>query len=177
MPIRDGANITVDTYNLTKYREESHMAETQLVGRCGLYCGACTIYRAYKDNGEFQTRVAAFFKCPPEKIRCEGCRALTPECWGNDCKIVQCTTAKGFSYCYECPQFDDKSCEKYDELASRYLEDKIDTRANLARIKSGQLEAWLNESTGRFKCPFCGKALPEGRENCYHCGKGFGKML
>jgi|GEM_PF-5718436 hypothetical protein len=28
------------------------MANRDLVGRCGLYCGACIIYRAYVDSAE-----------------------------------------------------------------------------------------------------------------------------
>jgi len=67
------------------------MTNEDLVGRCGLYCGACSIYRAYKDNGEYLKRIATRFKCSPEKVRCEGCQILTPEFWGNDCKIVQCS--------------------------------------------------------------------------------------
>ena len=118
-----------------------------------------------------------FFKCPPEKVRCEGCQSLTSECWGNDCKIVQCTRAKGFSFCYECPQFEDKSCDKYNELAQRYLEDNVDARANLAKIKAGQVAEWIAESKQRFKCPHCSKPLPEGYKKCYHCGKEFTKML
>lgn len=151
--------------------------QSHLVGRCGLYCGACTIYRAYKDNGDFLNRVAKFFKCSPEQVRCEGCQALTPACWGNDCKIVQCTTSKGLSFCYECSQFDDRSCEKFEDLAKRYMEDGVDVRASLARIKTGEVEAWLRDSEERFRCPFCAKSLPEGRKNCYHCGKEFSKML
>jgi len=124
---------------IQKRKEESLIAENNLVGRCGLYCGACTIYRAYEDSGEYRNRVAAYFKCPPEKVRCEGCQALTPECWGNDCEIVKCTTAKGLSFCYQCPQFDDKSCMKFEDLAKRYMEDNVDVRANLSRIKAGQV--------------------------------------
>jgi len=85
--------------------------------------------------------------------------------------------AKGFSFCYECPQFDDKSCEKYKELAQRYLEDNVDVRANLAKIKAGHVAEWITESKKRFKCPHCHKPLPEGYKNCYHCGKEFTKML
>jgi len=153
------------------------MAETDLVGRCGLYCGACSVYRAYKDGGEYLSRLAAFFKRPPEKVRCEGCQVLTSECWGNGCKIVQCLRSKDFDFCYECAQFDDKSCEKYEELAKRYLEDNVDVRANLERIEYEQVEAWLKESQERFKCPYCKKPLPEGSKKCYHCGKEFSKIL
>ncbi len=151
--------------------------QSDLVGRCGLYCGACTIYRAYKDTGVFLNRVAKFFKCAPEKVRCEGCQALTPECWGNDCAIVQCTTSKGLSFCYECPQFDDKTCDKFEDVAKRYMEDNVDVRANLLRIKAGQVGDWLREIQERFRCPYCGKPLTEGSTKCHHCGKTFERML
>ena len=153
------------------------MAETDLVGRCGLYCGACNIYRAYKDDGQYLNRVAEHFKCAPEKVRCEGCQVLTSECWGNGCKIVQCLNSKGFNFCYECPQFSDKFCEKFEKLAKGYLEDNVDIRANLARIKSEQTAAWLKESKERFKCPSCRKSLPVGAKKCYHCGKVLTTLL
>jgi len=119
----------------------------------------------------------SFSTAHPKKVRCEGCQALTDECWGNDCKIVQCLKSKGFNFCYECAQFDEDSCDKYNELAQRYLEDNVDVRANLNRIRSGEVEAWLKESRKRFTCPHCGKALPEGSKKCYHCGEEFAKIL
>lgn len=154
------------------------MAEIDLVGRCGLYCGACGIYRAYKDGGAYRRKLAEFFKCQPEKVRCEGCQVLTSECWGNDCKIVRCLDSKGLNFCYDCPQLDDESCEKFERLAKGYLEDdNVDLRGNLARIKVGQVDAWLRESRERFKCASCGEPLPAGSKKCYHCGKEFARIL
>ncbi len=150
------------------------MVNTDLVGRCGLYCGACSIYRAYKDSGEYQQRVAKFLKCPPEKVRCEGCQALTPECWGNDCKFVICLNTKGFEFCYECPSYEDHTCEKYEKFSKDYLkEDGVDLRANLARIRAGGVTEWLEESEEKFRCPYCDKPLSVGalRKKCYHCSK------
>ena len=97
------------------------MVNKNLVGRCGLYCGACSIYRAYKDDGEYLKLLVENFKCLQEKVRCEGCMALTPESWGYDCKIVQGLRRKGLEFRYECKKHDDKTCEKYEELASVYL--------------------------------------------------------
>ncbi len=147
------------------------MVELNLVGRCGLYCGACGIYRAYKDGGEYLQKVADYFKISPEKVRCEGCQVLTPNCWGNDCKIVQCLNAKNFQFCYQCPEYNTHNCEEFEKLAQRYLNDNVDLRANLARIKAGETEAWLKEMNRRFRCPNCGKPLPVSRINkrCYHC--------
>lgn len=148
------------------------MVNKNLVGKCGLYCGACGIYRAYKDDGEFLKRLAESFKCLPEKVRCEGCGALTPECWGNDCKIVLCLRSKGLEYCYQCSQYETLSCEKFEKIAEGYLEDGEDVRANFERIRKGETEEWLKESEQKFRCPTCGKSLPVYglRGKCYHCG-------
>ncbi len=148
------------------------MADKNLIGRCGLYCGACAIFRAYKDKGEYLQRVAKFFRCPPEKVKCEGCQALTPDCWGTNCDIVNCLETKGFEFCYQCFEFSAGSCEKYERLAEGYLkEDHISIRTNLERIKAGDAEDWLIESKRKFSCPQCGKPLSTHSRitKCYHC--------
>jgi hypothetical protein len=117
--------------------------------------------------------VAKFFNCPEEKVKCEGCQALTPDSWGYDCKIVQCLRSKGYEFCYECSLYDAHACEDYEGLAKRYLEDNVDVRANLEKIRSGRTGEWLKESNARFRCPHCQKPLPEGSKKCYHCGKEF----
>ena len=150
------------------------MVDRNLVGRCGLFCGACGIYRAYRDGGELRQRLARFFKCPPEKVRCEGCQALTQECWGNGCKIVECLNAKGLGFCYECSDFENHSCDTFEKFSERYLkEDDVDLRANLARIKAGDVDEWLKESEQKFRCPYCSKPLTTKsfRRKCHHCGK------
>ena len=147
------------------------MTQEDLVGRCGLYCGACSIYRAYKDDGEYLIRLSKRFKCPPEKVKCEGCQVLAPENWGYDCKIVQCLRARNYEFCFECPKYEAHSCEKYKRLAKGYMEDNVDIRANLEKIKSGKVDEWLRESKKRFKCPNCKKPLPVGAKKCYHCNK------
>ncbi len=149
------------------------MVDGNLVGRCGLYCGACGIYRANKDNGEFLKNLAEGFKCPPEKVKCEGCMALTLECWGSGCKIVQCLKNKGLNFCYQCNEYEKDACEKFGKLAQRYAKIGVNVRANLERIKKGETEDWLRESDEKYRCRSCGKPLPVYRTEgkCYHCGK------
>ena len=52
------------------------MIDSLLAGDCGLYCGACPIYRMYKDRDTEWLEQAAreVFHCQPDDIRCEGCR-------------------------------------------------------------------------------------------------------
>lgn len=114
------------------------MTDRDLVGRCGLYCGACGIYRAYKDNGKLLKGLAEHFKCPPEKVRCEGCMALTPDSWGYECDIFKCLRGKGLDFCYQCTEYENDSCEKFRNLAQDYLKHGVDLRANLAKIENGK---------------------------------------
>ena len=61
-----------------------------LIGRCGLYCGACDIHRAYIDKDqEKQKRMAKYFKCKPSQICCHGCQNLDQKSWSTDCKILE----------------------------------------------------------------------------------------
>jgi hypothetical protein len=118
--------------------------------------------------------LAEFFKCPPEKVRCEGCQALTAACWGNECEMVKCLNAKGLRFCYECSDFENHTCEKFEKFSEDYLkDDHVDLRANLARIKAGDVDEWLRESEEKYRCLYCGKPLPTDsfRKKCYHCGK------
>ena len=96
--------------------------DRNLVGRCGLYCGACIIYRADKDSKELKRRVAERQGCKPEEIRCGGCQTVLTngwdvksEEWGKNCKIVKCLTAKDLNSCYECTVYPD--CESFHEIA------------------------------------------------------------
>ena len=55
-----------------------------LVGRCGLYCGACIIYRAYKDSDQLRQKIAEREKCKPQEIQCEGCQTALTNGWNYD---------------------------------------------------------------------------------------------
>jgi hypothetical protein len=155
----------------------THTVNKSLAGRCGLYCGACAIYRAERDGGEYLKGLATHFQCPPEKVRCAGCQDLKPDSWGYNCKIVKCLRGKDLEFCYQCGNYRKNKCDKYAELAKGYMEDGVDIRANLERIKKGEVENWLRQNEERFKCPACRKPLPESRikKECYHCGADLSK--
>jgi hypothetical protein len=146
------------------------MNEKSLVGKCGLYCGACGIYRAQRDSEEWRNRIASNYNCMLEQVCCNGCGDLTSECWGDGCKIVLCTRAKGVSHCFECPEYESGSCEKFEDLSRSYLEAGVDLRDNLVRIKEGKTEEWLEESRKKFTCKSCGSPIAVWNKKCHHCG-------
>ena len=146
------------------------MVNLGLVGRCGLYCGTCGIYRGYKDGGVLLEQMAERWNIPREKIRCNGCSALTPDCWGMGCEIIKCLDSKGYKFCFECTAFDDRTCEKYEKIAARYLKRGEDIRESLVRINVGEAEEWLEEQDKRWRCSSCGEPVSVHAEKCYNCG-------
>jgi len=146
------------------------MEDMAIVGRCGLYCGACGVYRAYKDGGGYLEYVVESWKIPEEKLRCEGCQALTPDCWGTGCEIMDCLEENGYAYCYECESFKGRSCERYEGVASRYLGRGQDIREALLRVQAGEAEEWLEEQDRRWRCPSCGRPVSWHAHRCFGCG-------
>jgi len=136
-----------------------------LIGRCGLYCGTCDIYRVYLNKEkEKQKRMAEFFRCKPEQVRCQGCQNLTPDDWCSGCKILACLARHSYRYCYECNKIE--TCDIYQELNGRY--DNLPFE-NLMRLKECGEDRWLKEQRQRWSCPQCGTALAYEQEKCPPC--------
>lgn len=86
--------------------------------------------------------------------------------------------ARRFKFCFECPEYENRSCEKFEKFSEEYLrDDGVNLRANLARIEAGKVEEWLRESEEKYRCPVCKKPLSYGalKKRCYHCGKDLSK--
>ena len=144
-----------------------------LVGRCGLYCGACIIYRAYKDSDHLRQKIAEREKCKPEEIRCEGCQTVltngwNSKEWGKSCRIVKCLEARGLDFCYECDTY--PNCKKFREIADSCLTHGENLMENLNKIESGRVEEWLEEEDKKWRCLKCGKPISMHLTECYWCG-------
>nr|MBC7244904.1 DUF3795 domain-containing protein [Chloroflexota bacterium] len=147
------------------------MPNHHLIGRCGLYCGACAIYRAYQDGQQFQEALAKRHNCSAEQVRCEGCQDLTEACWGYDCPIVLCLRTQGYEFCYEYVNWTNKNCEKYAQIANSYAARGEDVYANLHAIQAGCVKDWLQQQEQRWRCPACGQPCAVWDDNCRWCGE------
>jgi len=152
------------------------MVNKNLIGRYGLYCGVCEVYRAYKDSRKLQEELAKKHNCLPEEVRCEGCQALGvygwsyDKEWGTNCKILKCLNGKKQKVCYECAEYD--SCERFDKFAEICLGIGLDLRKNLKMIQEGRTEEWLSEQDKKWRCPKCGKPIIVSYDfkECHWCG-------
>ena len=104
------------------------VADVKLVGRCGLYCGAC---RAYL------------------KGKCRGCAENVKATW---CKVRACCEENGYATCADCwAHADPKECRKFHNVISRVIGFVLrsDRPACIARIREVGLEAYAQEMAAR----------------------------
>jgi hypothetical protein len=146
------------------------MADPRLLSRCGIYCGACYVYRAERDGGALLDELSKKLGVPREKIRCSGCSGPYEEQWPNcqDCFYKQCQRKKGIENCAQCGEFD--TCANY-EGGVKFTEYRgEEMREGMLRVEAGDGEEWLVEQERRWSCPKCGHPLMWYDNNCRGCG-------
>ncbi len=92
---------------------------SELVARCGLYCGACKKY---------------------QKGSCPGCQGNEKATW---CKVRTCCLEHDYSSCAMCDDFPDpQRCKKFNNFFSRIIGFVLrsDRRACILQIKESGLD-------------------------------------
>lgn len=147
-----------------------------LVGRCGVYCGACEIRRGFEDAGKLRLDVAQKHNCMPGDVRCNGCRSVHIIGWsrakdyGKNCAILACLKTRGLETCGDCEKL--SSCDRWRKLAEHCLEIGVYLKANLQAIQQHGVDAWLQAQEERWQCQACGRpvAVDSITPRCHRCG-------
>jgi len=142
----------------------------ELVGYCGIFCGACGIYQGrIKEAVENLRKVIGaygFDKIGPELAKwnpafknyaefeqvLDGFIKLFSECPGcvvgggnPDCVIRPCCSPKKYATCIECVEMD--TCEK--------LLREVGSLENLKRIKAAGVDKWAKEMQKKVEAGYC----------------------
>jgi len=139
----------------------------ELAAPCGLYCGVCGIWVAYRDNNtKFKERLTTVYGVSVDDIKCEGC--LSDELFGycQTCSIRSCTFKKGIEGCHQCNDFPCKFIENFPLPVGK----KVILRAIPTWRELGT-ERWMEEEGKRYHCPYCDYKLFRGAKKCRNCQK------
>ena len=139
--------------------------ERALISPCGLYCGACPLYRAGTDE-TLRNRIAERQGIPAEQVQvCAGCRPLlgVVSAAGGEtaCDTYICAVNdKKVEFCYAC---DDFPCLKLAPAADRAQEIPHNTKIYLLLLlqKLG-VDAWLEKYTSLMRQYQRGKKTKAG---------------
>lgn len=147
------------------------MEGEHLVAVCGLYCGACTLYRTRRDNNpqqleELQRNLSQ--RGQEVTLDCDGCLSggrLTPYC--QECKMRLCAAEKPeVTRCSDCAEFPCSLINNFNDDGIRHHAEVID---NLRQIQQTGTEVWLKEQQERWSCPQCGTPMDWYARTCFKC--------
>ncbi|MBN2336678.1 DUF3795 domain-containing protein [Candidatus Bathyarchaeota archaeon] len=147
-----------------------------MISRCGIYCGACYVYRAQRDGGRFLAETADRQGVPEETVRCDGCTGAEEHLWKNCalCGIRDCLREKGLEYCYQCNEFREGTCDDYERLSEFCGRRGEDIRESMNSIRKAP-DDWLCEQREKWSCGACGEPYSWYETFCHHCGSDLGR--
>jgi hypothetical protein len=144
------------------------------VGICGLYCGTCPYYLAFRNNDtELIQRLAREKNLAPEEIRCDGCLSNRVSTHCADCRhgFRECSAQQGVTWCFECSQF---PCKRLEDFKDIHVVNGVSHHAHvvedLAEMKSIGIAAWVEKQDSRSRCPHCGEHQYWYDQSCSTCG-------
>lgn len=152
--------------------DDAAKGEMRLAGRCGIYCGACTILRAGDDGGRLLAEVSEQLGVPEDEVRCQGCQGPQILKWRNcqSCQLVACQDSRGFVTCAHCREYEDGSCSKLQRLTGVCQRRGEDNLEGLARFRKGEMRVWLLEQERKWRCAACERDIAWYEDDCHHCG-------
>jgi len=159
------------------------MSEIKLDGYCGLYCGACDVYRL-SQKAE-QSGVPASWAEMPERFRktikpaeivCHGCKSDTLFAGCRACPIIKCAKKKGVESCglcrkYPCFNFTLVNAVVWLRRLNKKLPHVVVRQPNLEFIRQFGRDVFLSQQQRAWCCPQCGSPLSWYQEKCPSCGK------
>ncbi len=145
----------------------SSKPDKTLAAGCGLFCAACSLYIATKEDEKLLANLAARFGWSLEEARCLGCRSdkRTPYC--EDCFMMKCLTEKGIDFCVECSDYPCSHLKEFQAQAPHRLE----LWSSFERIKKYGWEKWYSDMQSRYSCPNCETINSAYQVSCRKCGE------
>jgi len=149
-----------------KAKENLNKPDKRLSAVCGLFCPACAIFIATREDPERLKKLAGLSNLSVEDMKCYGCRAEKRLPYCEKCKMAKCAAEKGIDFCGECEEY---PCEDLKKFQSQ-LPHRIELWESQGRIKDVGYEKWFEEMIGYYSCHHCNTINSAYDMACRSCG-------
>jgi len=138
-----------------------------LVGYCGLYCGACSFKLAYdeKDRAHLYGMPAKYHA--PEETPLQFCPGCRKDSASGGCKTGECAEGRGLSHCGVCAELPCSRIAEFDGDGTPHHGELI---GNLKRLREIGEALWLEEERRGWTCA-CGAKRSWYLNECPGCGR------
>jgi hypothetical protein len=152
---------------MQKEKDHPEKSDKTLAAVCGLYCEACTLFIATKEDPARLKKFAARFQLSEEEVKCYGCRSekRVPSC--EKCKMFSCAAERGIEFCIECKDY---PCADLKQFQSERPH-RIELWDDLVQIRLMGYEHWLEDIRGNYTCPQCKTINSAYDLKCRKCGE------
>ena len=134
---------------------------------CGLFCKACTVYIATREDPERLKAIATRFGVSPDEMHCEGCRSNRRSIVCRSCEFTACAVEKGVAFCNACDTYPCDNLKTFKNDKPHRIELFDDNE----RIRTAGEEVWFQEMERRYACRACGVVNAAYDLVCRQCGK------
>jgi hypothetical protein len=146
---------------------------SKLVGICGLYCGSCPSYLAYRKNDiEYMEKRSVEKGLSLDELCCDGCLSGNVAADCKDCKhgFRGCAAKKQVSWCFECDEF---PCQRLKDFTGVHVVNGIshhkDVIDDLQYMKKHGVGEWVKIQDKEARCSGCGEVLYWFDHECPAC--------
>lgn len=152
---------------MQKKENQAAKSDKNLAAVCGLFCEACTLFIATKEDPARLKGLAARFKLSEDAVKCYGCRSDTRGPYCAKCKMFSCAAERGIDFCFECKDYPCSDLKKFQSERPH----RIELWDDLKQIKAVGCTNWLNSIRSNYACPQCQTINSAYDLKCRKCGK------
>lgn len=150
-----------------------HSEASKLVGICGLYCGNCPSYLAFRKNDmDRLVKMSTEKGLDIDDLRCDGCLSEHVATHCRNCRhgFRACAAAKKVRWCFECDAF---PCRRLEDFKGVHVVNEVIHHEHvvddLRDMKQHGLEQWVERQDQKSRCPGCGERLYWFDRECPEC--------
>jgi hypothetical protein len=152
---------------MEKMEKDSGESDKTLAAVCGLYCEACALFIATKEDPVRLKAMAARFQVSENEIECHGCRSAKRGPYCETCKMFTCAAGRGIDFCGECADYPCTDLKKFQSERPH----RIELWDDLEQIKTKGYIHWLKNIRENYTCPQCRSINSAYDLKCRKCGE------
>jgi hypothetical protein len=149
-----------------KIKERIGKPDKKLAAVCGLFCEACSLYIATREEPERLKRLAAQFQLTEEEVKCHGCRSEKRGPYCRICHMAPCAARHGVEFCSACPEY---PCAELKAFQAERPH-RIELWQSLEQIRDQGWERWMADMRQHYACSRCGALNSAYDPTCRKCG-------